>query len=82
MSVSHQSIEVRQWWIPAKLALRQVIQKLLCEPVEDPQCHVVAGSAFITIVQPESQEQVRLVVADAGSVGHSKRVCWTHHNVD
>ena len=81
MSVSHQSIEVGQRWILTKLALRQVIQELLCEPVEDLQCHVVAGSTFITIVQPESQEQVRLEVSDAGSVGHSKRVCWTHHDV-
>ena len=58
MSVPHQSIDIRQRRVPTELALRQVIQELLGELVEDAQSHVVAGSTFITIVQPKPQEEV------------------------
>ena len=58
VNVPHQSIKIGQRRVPTKLALRQIVQELLGQPVDNPQSPVVAGPTFIPIVQSKSQEEV------------------------
>ena len=77
-----QSGEGREQWVSVKLPLRQEVEELLGQPVQDAQCHHVHFPFSLSIVHHQAEVEVGPQLLDAFPVLYCKRGHLAHHQVN
>jgi hypothetical protein len=80
--VVKESRKIRQWWVQTKLSLREVVQKLLGDPIEDAEPNMVCTTPQVPVVDPQAELEVGVQVMDALSVGDGEGHRLAHHQIN